>query len=285
MGAFSIKRGFLFLIGGAEDKTGDKVVLKTILRRTEAKQIAIVPTASSYPQDVYRTYEDAFRHLGRRDTHCLDIRYPDEAERDEHLYTVERADLIFFGGGDQVKLVDTLMNTKLYDLIHEKFTAGELHIAGTSAGATAAGNPMIYHGNHDGLRKGSVESSEGFGFIDGVTVDTHFSARGRIARLSQFLLGGQCKKGIGLDEDTAIMICPNDQFTVIGSGRVTVLNSTTVSGSNYNRIEDGEKLRFNNMRFGSLSPGSSFSMRKWSIMNRVGQTNRCLEPPIQWAST
>ena len=281
MGVFSSERGLLFLIGGAEDRNRDKIILKSMVDRTKAQQVAIVPTASSYPQDICRTYEDAFQDLGIRHTHCLDIRYPDEAEREEHLRTVERADLIFFGGGDQVKLVDTLLHTKLHSCIHDRFAAGNLHIAGTSAGAAAAGNPMLFHGNHDGLVKGSVEHSEGFGFVDGVTVDTHFSERGRIDRLSQFLLAGNCKKGIGLDEDTAIMVCPNDQFTVIGSGRVTVLNSAKVTGSNYNRIADGDPLRFNNMRFGSLAPGSMFSMRKWSIMSHTGVTNKCLEPSVQ----
>jgi len=277
-------RGLLFLIGGAEDRTGDKLILKTILDQTHAHRIVIIPTASGYPKDIFRTYDNAFRGLGTRDIRCLDIRYRDEADRQEYMEILEHADLVFFGGGDQVRLVDTLADTKALELIGRRFEAGQLHIAGTSAGAAAAGSPMIYHGNHHGLKKGSVEYSEGFGIISGVAIDTHFSARGRIARLSQFLISGHCKKGIGLDEDTGIMVCPNHQFQVIGSGNVTVLNSAKVSGSNYNTIAHGEKLRFNNMGMGILPPGSRFSLRKWAIMSRVGVNNRCLEPLLQWVT-
>jgi cyanophycinase len=197
---------------------------------------------------------------------------------------LKKADLIFFGGGDQVKLVDTLIHTQFIELVRRRFETGDLHIAGTSAGATAAGNPMIYDGNHDGLIKGSVKHADGFGFIDGVAIDTHFFARGRLSRLSQFLISGLCQKGIGLDEDTGIMICPDSQLKVIGSGVVTVLNSSKLSGSNFTSAATGEKLRFNNLRFGVLPHGSMFSLRKWAIMSRVSSRNRCAAPALRMAN-
>ena len=275
MDPFGIQKGLLFLIGGAEDRKGEKIVLRTIVERTKASKIAIIPTASDYPQDVFRTYDDAFRALGVRNVDYLDIRYRDEADRREHLRIAQKADLVFFGGGDQVKLVEILNHTRLFFLINRRFETGDLHLAGTSAGATAAGNAMLYNGNHSGLCKGSVDFAKGFGFISGVAIDTHFSERGRLLRLSQFLINSPCQKGIGLDEDTCIMICPNLQFSVIGSGMVTVLNSTKISGSNYHTLSKGEKLRFNNMRLGMLPTGSMFSLRKWSIMSRVGINNQC----------
>ncbi len=280
----SMTRGLLFLIGGAEERQGDKLVLKHLVDRTQANEIVIIPTASAYPQDIIRDYTDAFRNLGIRRITGLDIRYRDEADRDENLEAIEKADLIFFGGGDQVKLVDTLIHTQFVNLVKMRFESGDLHIAGTSAGATAAGNPMIYHGNHDGLIKGSVEHADGFGFIDGLAIDTHFSARGRLSRLSQFLISGNCRKGIGLDEDTGIMICPDSQFKVIGSGMVTVLNSSKLSGSNFNAVAPGDKLRFNNMRLGMLPHGSMFSLRKWAVMSRVGSRNRCAGPIFRLAA-
>ncbi len=272
------KRGLLYLIGGAEDRQGDSLVLSDLVDQTQPSDIVIIPTASAYPQSIDRDYTDVFRRLGVRTIRCLDIRYRDEADRDENLNAVATADLIFFGGGDQVKLVDTLNRTRFSDLIRQRFEAGDLHIAGTSAGATAAGNPMIYHGNSDGLIKGSVEHADGFGFVDGVAIDTHFFARGRLARLSQFLISGRCRKGIGLDEDTGIMICPDYRFKVIGSGMVTVLNSSSVSGSNYDSAHTGDPLRFNNMRCGILPAGSIFSIRRWSVVSRVSGKDRCLAP-------
>ena len=193
------------------------------------------------------------------------------------------ADLIFFGGGDQVRLVEILNQTRLIDLVRSRFETGGLHIAGTSAGATAAGNPMIFNGNHDGFAKGSVEYAEGFGFVDGVAIDTHFYARGRLARLAQFLISGYCQKGIGLDEDTGIMICPDFRFKVIGSGVATVVNSSSVSGTNFDSIQTGEALRFNNMRYGILPAGSMFSIRRWSVVSRISSKNRCLSRPKKLA--
>ena len=261
-----MRRGYLFLIGGAEDKKDGRNVLKHILSETRAGEITIIPTASAYPRDVHRCYDDALRSLGTTATRCLDIRNEGEADTEENLKAVEEADLIYFSGGDQVRLVSNLIRTKLLRRIRQRYEAGELHIAGTSAGAAAAGNPMIYNGDYKGFRKGSIQSSQGFGLVDGITVDTHFLKRRRLSRLSQFLISGRCEKGIGLDENTGIMIYPNHQFVVIGTGMVTVMNSARVTGSNYHQIGNGDTLSFNNMSIGFLSPGTRFSIKKWAIL-------------------
>jgi cyanophycinase len=269
MGSVFTQRGYLYLIGGAEDRKGEKHVLKHLLDQTHAANIIIIPTASGYPRDIDRCYTDTFKSLGVKNIKCLDIRYRDEADGEENIQAIEKADLIYFGGGDQVKLVDTLIRTKLFDRMKARFEAGALHIAGTSAGASAAGNPIFYNGDRKGFQKGSIKVSEGFGLIDGVAIDTHFSVRNRLSRLCQFLISGRCKKGIGLDEDTGLVVYPNLHCKVIGSGMVTIVNSAKVSGSNYAAAADGERLRFNNMRVGFLPAGTTFSIKKWSILNRV----------------
>ena len=263
------KRGYLYLIGGAEDREGDKRILRHLVDNTHPANIIIIPTASRYPRDIDRCYTGTFGSLGVNNIRCLDIRYLDEADREENLEAIEKADLVYFGGGDQVKLVDTLKQTRFFDRMKSRFEAGALHIAGTSAGASAAGNPIFYDGDRRGFEKGSISFSEGFGLLDGVAVDTHFSARDRLPRLCQFLLSGECDKGIGLDEDTGIVVYPNLNCEVIGSGMVTVANSTGVTGSNYATAADGETLRFNNMRVGFLPAGTTFSLKKWSILSRA----------------
>ena len=264
-----MKRGYLFLIGGAEDRKKDKHVLKHLVEQIRPVNILIIPTASAYPLDVYRSYSDAFRDLGVDKVDYLDIRYRDEADREDSLETVDQTDLIFFGGGDQVKLVDVLRDTQIFNRICARFEAGDLHIAGTSAGAAAAGNPILYNGDRRGYKKGSIKFSEGFGLIDGVAIDTHFSARRRFGRLCQLLISGHCRKGIGLDEDTGIMIGPNLHFKVIGSGMVTIANSVHATGSNYHAVAKGDMLRFNNMHVGCLPAGTLFSLKKWAILNRA----------------
>lgn len=255
------------MIGGAEDKRNGKAILKHTLEATRASRIVFIPTASSYPKEVYGDYYTAFRDLGIEAIDCLDIRKHSEADLEENLAGIETADLLFFGGGDQARLVATLSNTRLFARIKERFSEGSLHIAGTSAGAAAVGRLMIYCGDNKGFQKGSIRFGEGFGFIADVTVDTHFQNRKRIPRLSQFLVSGKCTRGIGLDENTGIVVYPNDQFEVIGTGMVTVLNSSRIAGSNYDAIGDGEILKFNNLKIGFLPEGIRFSIKKWAIMN------------------
>jgi cyanophycinase len=262
-----MQRGYLFLIGGAESKNGDNTILKHVIEMTKAANIVIIPTASCYPKAIHRDYDNAFKKLGITETICLDIRHAYEADRKIPLAAVEQADLIYFSGGDQVRLVSRLVHTKLFDRIQKRFASGSLHIAGTSAGAAAAGNPMIYDGDYKGFFKGSIGIMRGFGLIDNITIDTHFSARSRLPRLSQFLISGKCDKGIGLDENTGIMLAPNDEFEVIGTDMVTVLNSMGITGSNYHTAGKGHQLCFNNMQIGFLPPGTQFSIREWAILN------------------
>ena len=180
----------------------------------------------------------------------------------------DKTDLVFLSGGDQTKLVSVLHQTKLFHEIRMKFYNGELHIAGTSAGAAAASNPMLYDGDYQGFQKEAINSAEGFGFLPTVTIDTHFLQRERISRLSQFCLSGRSNKGIGLDEDTAIMIYPDNKFTVIGSGMVTLINIGRLINSNYYKIQKDETINFNNLRIGFISEGVNFSIRRWMILKK-----------------
>ncbi|HBX52683.1 MAG: cyanophycinase [Bacteroidetes bacterium RIFOXYA12_FULL_35_11] len=263
------KRSFLILIGGAEDKTGNKEVLKKVMEISGAKTITIVPSASSYPDEVFRGYEHAFRDLGASNIFNLDIRYADEAGREEFAAMIDKSELIFFGGGDQVKLVEIFSGTPLLEKIKERFYNGTLCLAGTSAGAAAASNPMLYDGDYKGFHKGSVNSSNGFGFLEDITVDTHFLNRERISRLVQYLSAGNSSKGIGLDEDTAIVISPDLQFEVIGSGMVTLINTDRVTFSNYKEVEQTQMYSVNNLRMSFFAAGTVFSLKRWVVLKNA----------------
>jgi len=262
-----MKQGLLILIGGAEDRKHDKKVLKTVLEKTNAKRIAVIPTASSYQREVYNVYRNAFRDLGADIVYDLDIRYSNEADRDENLKVLDDIDLLFMSGGDQTKLADVFLGTKFYDEIKKRFLSGKLHIAGTSAGSAVVSNPMLFDGDYKGFIKESINTAEGFGLLPTITVDTHFLQRERIARLSQFLASGKSNKGIGLDEDTAIIIYPNFKFEVVGSGMVTVMHSGRLTGNNYSKIEKNEIINFNNIRIGFLSEGGKFNLKRWTILS------------------
>lgn len=267
------KQGLLILIGGAEDKKDDKIVLRKILEKTRAKNIIIIPTASYYTREVGNSYIDAFNSLGVENVETFDIRYEDEADREEYHEKLEKADLIYFGGGDQTKLVKTLINSKLFSRIKERFFEGTLHIAGTSAGAAAASDPTTYDGDYQGFNKGTVSFTKGFGFIDDVIIDTHFLARERIPRMVQFLISGEYTKGIGIDEDTAIIVYPDYRFEVVGSGMVTIINTDKITGSNYIQIKEKDIYSVNNIRIGFLAPGTTFSIKRWSILKTSSEKN------------
>ena len=275
------KRGYLMLIGGAEDKSRDKTVLKKVIKTARAKNVVVIPSASSYPRDIINNYYDAFKSLGVKEVEGFDIRYPDEADRNEFLEKIEKADLIFFGGGDQKRLVEVFRGSRLLERIWDRFNQGTLHIAGTSAGAAAASNPMTYDGDYNGFAKGSVNYSEGFGFLEGITIDTHFLSRERIPRLTQFLLTGKSFKGIGIDEDTGIIISPSLRFEVVGSGLATVINTEKITYSDYQEIRERDIYSANNVRIGFLAAGTKFSIKRWTVLKNYGK-NKVLEKSYTW---
>lgn len=267
------KRAILALIGGAEDKRDDMLVLKKVLEKTRPNNIVIIPTASYYTREVGDSYCDAFKKLGVSNVESFDIRYEDEADREEYHAKLDKANLIYFGGGDQTKLVNTLGNSRLITKIKDRFFQGSLHVAGTSAGAAAASDPMTYDGDYQGFNKGTVAFAKGFGFIDEVTVDTHFLARERIPRLVQFLITGNNTKGIGIDEDTGVIISPDYKMEVVGTGMVTIINTEKITGSNYQDIEEKDVYSVNNIRIGFLAPGTTFSLRRWTILKTSAEKN------------
>ncbi|OQA02019.1 MAG: Cyanophycinase [Bacteroidetes bacterium ADurb.Bin408] len=257
-------KGYLVLIGGAEDRTGEKLILRKIVNLNNAKNISVIPTATNYPQACGEDYHYAFKDLGVETINILDIRETGEADNAEHFKCIEEADVIFFTGGDQVKLVQVLNDTKLISLIMQRFYNG-VTIAGTSAGAAAASNPMIFDGDTQGLLKGTVNAGPGFGFIQNITIDTHFIARGRIGRLTQFLFSNNIKRGIGLGENTAIVLNSSGIFEVIGTGIISVIDISEVSYSNYNFINNNERISINGIKAGFLQAGCVFNINKWDV--------------------
>ncbi|MEI7596090.1 MAG: cyanophycinase [Bacteroidota bacterium] len=260
------KKGYLVLVGGAEDKKEDKIVLKRIIGLNNAKNIAVIPTASEYPGTLGDAYYHAFRELGVETINILDIRTKEEANQKEFIEKLNQADLLFFTGGDQCKLVKAFIGTAFYARLLERHETEGLTIAGTSAGAAGASNPMIFDGDYQGLTKGAIHYSEGFGLIKDITIDTHFVARGRIGRLTSFLCSGYSKRGIGLGEDTGIIIAPDNVFEVIGSGMVTTVSTDNLSFTNYDEIENNDKIVLMGVQAGFLQPGTVFDINKWDVL-------------------
>lgn len=267
-------KGSLVLIGGAEDRRNDKTVLRKLIKINDARNVLVITSATLYPTETAEDYYYAFKDIGIINVEIFDIRDKHEASDPEHLEKIETADLVFFTGGDQVRLTRILLKTQLLKRIRERFLNEGLTIAGTSAGASAAANPMTYDGDNQGLVKGTVKFDEGFGFLENITVDTHFVARGRLGRLTQFLCNGYTQRGIGIGENTSITIKPNNTFEVAGTGIVTVVSTSEVNFSNFNEIEDGERISIDGIKIGFLQDGSIFDMNAWEI-SRCNQPCHC----------
>jgi len=259
------RRGVLVLIGGDEDKKNGKEILTRVVEVNGARRIVVIPTASNFPDRLGKTYVDAFLSLGVPTVTVLNIRGRDEAARTGHLEAVAAADAVFFTGGDQIRLVETLEGTALMDLVRERHRLG-MTVAGTSAGAAAAGEITIYEGNDEGYVKGTVLHARGFGFLKGITVDTHFLERRRISRLTQQIASGRAAFGIGIAEDTAVVISPDETLEVAGTGIVTVLNGNTIRYSNYDEIQKYGTITVDGIRMSYLAAGTHFDLKSWKVL-------------------
>ncbi len=242
--------GTFIAIGGHENKSGDMAVLKRVLQEAKGSQsrVHIITTAGTLPEEYKKMYEDAFRLLG---VECVVtyIATREEANDPQIVSRIADADVIFFSGGDQSRLPAILGGTAFLDEVMRLFRQGTV-LAGTSAGAAASSAMMIYP---DG--KGGALLKTGLGFVPGVVFDTHFDTgkrltrlfnvitakpkQGKLARLFNFLTAKRSNIGIGLDENTAVVMHNKNMLEVVGSGCVTIIDGKSlqqklVAGDRYN---------------------------------------------------
>ena len=257
--------GKIFLIGGAEDRKDEKYILRKIVDISKTKKIGVCSSAlKENPLESYYSYEEAFKQLGV-ETIKIDIRNKEEAEYEENLDVLEKIDTIFFTGGDQVVLYDVFENTAFLKALKEKIKKGNINYCGTSAGSMVAAETMIYDGDYKGLVKGSLNSSEGFGLVKDIVIDTHFLHRIRMERICQGLLSGISNRGIGLPENGGIIIDGN-VCEIVGENRVTFVDISNVKNNKYKNLKDGQKIPVNNLNVSLLNDGDKFDLKKWEYV-------------------
>jgi cyanophycinase len=226
-------KGKLIIIGGAVDKGSftetdldknaannlnffETGILKRILiegRNKENSRIEVITTASKIPKEIGPEYVKALTYLGAKDVDVMNIDNREMASQPEVVERLKAADVVMFTGGDQLRLTSILGGTAFHDVLLDKYHNEDFIYAGTSAGAAAASNNMIYQGSSsEALLKGEVKITSGLGLIDGVVIDTHFVQRGRIGRLFQAVVGNPRTLGIGLGEDTGLLIKNNTEL-------------------------------------------------------------------------
>jgi cyanophycinase len=216
--------GRLLIIGGAEDRCCGSGLLERFvdLCGGEKARIVLVTTATSVPQEVLAEYERVSRKLGVDETSELRLRGRGDADGDDAADLLTEATGVFFTGGDQSKL-RTLVGSRINDIIASRLRDG-LIVAGTSAGATALGRTMILGGDGPEVSAAAVRTGPGLGLVPHALIDMHFGERGRLPRLLSAVALDPEHLGIGLDENTGVLM-DADGFEVIGTGVTTVVDA------------------------------------------------------------
>jgi len=274
-------QGKLIIIGGAVDKGSftetnldkdapknlnffEEGILKRIIKESvnkELSRIEVITTASKIPREIGPEYVKAFSYLGANNVDVLYIEKREQASEPEILERLKAADVVMFTGGDQLRLTSILGGTPFDDILIEKYRNTDFIYAGTSAGAAAASNNMIYQGSsHEALLKGEVKITSGLGLIDDVVIDTHFVQRGRIGRLFQAVVGNPKVLGIGLGEDTGLLILNGRQMEAIGSGLVILVDGREVKDTNLTQVELGKPISINHLVTHVMSKNDTFDL-------------------------
>ena len=271
--------GTLIPIGGNEDKgtdTGEQYhlefiqesILARVVRESGGKDanIVVVPTASSIPEEVSENYLKAFDKLGCDHVRIMDIRQRKQTDSPEYLRMMEEAQCIMFSGGNQSKITKNIRGTQLHDILSTRYRSDKLVVAGTSAGAMCMSEEMIAGGSsREAFVKGAVKMDKGLGFIPNLTIDSHFIRRGRFGRLAEAVAKFPSMVGIGLAEDTGLVIKEGKIFEVIGSGMVIIFDPRKLKHNNQAILEEGTPMSLTNLKTHVLANGDRFNIRKGKV--------------------
>lgn len=285
-------QGKLVIIGGAVDKGSftetdldknasnnlnffEEGILKRILDESKHKKdsrIEVITTASKIPREIGPEYVKALNYLGATNVDVLYIEKREQATDPEVLARLKAADVVMFTGGDQLRLTSILGGTAFDEMLLQKYQTEDFIYAGTSAGAAAASNNMIYQGSSsEALLKGEVKITSGLGLIDGVIIDTHFVQRGRIGRLFQAVVGNPKVLGIGLGEDTGLLITNGRQMEAIGSGLVILVDGREIKDTNLTQIELGQPISINHLVTHVMSKNDTFDLDTFRMTIKSSQ--------------
>jgi cyanophycinase len=271
-------KGYLVSIGGAEDKSEqqsedkessldflDNGILKNVVELMQGKEpsIEVITTATAYPDESFRNYKAAFEQLGCAHVGHLDLRDRDAANEEAVLERVRNCNGVMFSGGDQARLSALLGGSLLWRTLKQRYQCEHFVIAGTSAGAAAMSTTMINGGSAERANlKGEIDLSIGFGFISDVIIDTHFDARGRFARLVQAVAAQPGLLGIGLGEDTGVVVEKGSLLRAIGSSSVTIIDGTKAQYNNIADIKPGAPISIGMLGVYQLAHSDQFDLAK-----------------------
>jgi cyanophycinase len=267
-------RGWIVPIGGAENKENDRHILERFVRVSGGSNadIVVIPTASRLHETGPR-YEKLFRDMGAERVTVMDFDTRRDCQEGGRLQRLEQATGVFFTGGNQLRLTTLLGGTPVAKMIRNR-NANGVTVGGTSAGASILSEHMIAFGDEgSSVISGSVRLAPGLGLTNRFIIDQHFRQRDRLGRLLTALAYNPFAVGIGLDEDTAAFIGPDETVEVEGSGGVTVVDASEVSYSSMDVVSEGQPVCMLGIKMHILVAGATFNLH-----TRVADAGRLLQP-------
>jgi cyanophycinase len=282
-------KGTLIAIGGAEDKGTDLEkgeihrnnlnffelgILKRFVEQAggiDAK-IEVITTASTIPYEVGENYVDAFGKIGCVDINVMHIRNRSDTQIPEYLERLKNCDALMMSGGNQMRLSSTFGGTAFLQIMKHRYQhETSFLIAGTSAGAMAMSSNMIYEGNATRAHlKGEVKMTSGLGLLDTAIIDSHFEKRGRFGRLAQAVAANPGRIGIGLGEDTGMIITQGNIMEAIGSGLVVVIDGEDVAYLNIADIPEGNPISIENLKVHFCAQGNGYQIDERKFISQIG---------------
>jgi cyanophycinase len=268
-------KGKLIIIGGHENRDGEAKILEEVSKETKRRKgsLVIVTVATQFPEEVNQEYVEIFRKLGVKKIELLDIRERGQAKEPEYVQKLDEAATVFFTGGDQLRLTSQISDSLVFERMREMFEKGHT-LVGTSAGAAAMSETMLIGGPSDKSSEISTLSlAPGLGLIKGLVIDTHFAERGRIGRLLGVVAQNPRNLGIGIDEDTAIVVEGEERFRVVGSGGVYVVDGADISYSSLSEKQPEGIITIHDVKLHVLGTGDEFDLveRKPIVVEPEGE--------------
>lgn len=270
-------KGTLIAIGGNEEKEftriderfhtdfGEGGILHHIIKHAGGpkSRIEVITSASDIPKIVGEKYWETFMNLGAENVGVLDIRDRNLANSSNVLKRIEDADAVLFSGGDQSQISRFIKDTKTHELICDRFENENFIVAGTSAGAVVMSDDMITGGRPGNiLKKNDLKMGKGLGLMKKVIFDSHFIRRGRFGRLAEAVAKYPTKLGIGLGEDTGLIITEGNVCEIIGSGMVVLFDGSNFKFNNYSDLKDNAAVSLANLTVHVLATQDKYYIRE-----------------------
>jgi len=267
--------GLLVVIGGAENKGQDDLekkqtpnnfmgpeILKTVIELTGKTDpaIEVVTSASSVGDESFSDYKKIFSELGANNAGHIHHATRKEVLNDTLLIErIKAADAVFFSGGDQLLLTSLYGGTYLLKCLKERYINEPIVIGGTSAGAMALSTQMIYAGSKEVQElAGEIKITIGLEFLKDVCVDTHFVHRGRFIRLAQVIATNPTSIGVGIEEDTAMIVRGGTEAEIIGSGTIIIFEGYDITETNVDEFGSKKPISIRNLKVHILSKGDKY---------------------------